>query len=157
MYWNVSKRWYFHQIYVVNYYTMISLIDFYWKQIKGRRRWVGNQQIIKNLEKLQKNRGNYVENISQISTFCTFEASNYKKIGNPGTRVLKLKNLTCPKAKKPGYPGFQVPGFRTLISNKCPLSIYKATFDLWQNFWHTYVLVWVVFDFCCHCYNNGYL
>ena len=38
-----------------------------------------------------------------------------KKIENPGTRVLKSKNLTRPKAKKPGYPGFQVPGFRTLI------------------------------------------
>ena len=38
-----------------------------------------------------------------------------KKNGNPGTRVLKLKNLTHPKAQKPGYPGFQVPGFRTLI------------------------------------------
>ena len=72
-------------------------------------------KLIKNVEKLQKNQGDYVGNVPQNSTFCTFEASNYKKIGNPGTRVLKLKNLTRPKAKKPGYPGFQVPGFRTLL------------------------------------------
>ena len=28
-----------------------------------------------------------------------------KKNWNPGTRALKLKNLTRPKAQKPGYPG----------------------------------------------------
>ena len=64
-------------------------------------------KLIKNLEKLQKlqkNRGNYVENIPQNSTFCTFEASNYKKIGNPGTRFLKLKNLTW----VPRFPGTRI-------------------------------------------------
>ena len=66
---------------------------------------------------MKKHLRNYVENVPQNSNFVHFKPQIKKKNGNPGTRVLKLKNLTRPKAKKPGYPGFQVPGFRTLPLN----------------------------------------
>ena len=99
---------------------VITILGSHWLIfIESKSKGAANEseinKLIKNVEKLQKNQGDYVGNVPQNSTFCTFEASNYKKIGNPGTRVLKLKNLTCPKAQKPGYPGFQVPGFPSLI------------------------------------------
>ena len=48
-------------------------------------------KLIKNLEKLQKTEEIMWKISLKTRLFFTFEASNYKEIGNPGTRVLKLK------------------------------------------------------------------
>ena len=81
--------------------------------------------IIKNLEKLQKNLGNYVENVPQNLNFVHFKPQ-IKKNGNPGTRVLRLKNLTRPKAKNPGLNPGRVPGFPTLIMKGNNQTILKC-------------------------------
>ena len=62
-------------------------------------------KLIKNVEKMQEIKENMWDMSLKTRLFVHLKPQIIKKIGNPGTRVLKLKNLTHPKAQKPGYPG----------------------------------------------------
>ena len=84
--------------------------------IESKSKGTADESEIKKLSKnFEKNRGNYVENIPQNSTFCTFEASNYKKNRKPGYPGFEVKKPDLPKGQKtrvPGFPGTRVPNTR---------------------------------------------